>query len=347
MNRLLAILLVAPFMAQADVTIANVATPSIQRELGATGTALELVVGAYVIAFGALLITGARLGRIHGYRRAFAAGVGVFTGASLLCGLAPTPATLVAARAVQGAGAALMFPQTLTGIQLHFAGDERRRAIGLYAMALSSGAVAGQLLGGALMEATSWRAVFLVNVPIGSAVAVAALRALPARRGVAERADLPGVALLTVALLAVVLPLVLGRTAGWPAWTWVCLAAAVPAAVAFAAVERRRPSPLVDLRVIAEPPVRWALVTLMLSVGTYYSLLFALAQHLQHDLGETPFAASVTAVPWVAAFGLAGRLGRRAPVAGCLLLAGGYAGAAALTHGPLLMLALGIGGFGL
>jgi Major Facilitator Superfamily len=197
------------------------------------------------------------------------------------------------------------------------------------------------------MAATSWRMVFLINVPVGTAVAVAALRTLPVSRGAGRRADLPGVALLTIALLAVVLPLVLGREAGWPPWTWVCLAAAIPAAALFAAVERRTASPLVNLRVIAHPPVRWAMVTLMLSVGTYYALLFALAQHLQHDLGESPAAAGLTAVPWVAAFGVAGRLGRRAPVAGCLLLAAGYGGAALAGHGPLLMAALGVGGFGL
>ena len=152
-NRLLAVLLIAPFMAQADATIANVAAPSIHADLHTTGAELELVIGGYLIAFAVLLITGARLGQIHGYRRVFLLGVGVFTGASLLCGLAPGPIALIAARALQGAGAALMFPQTLTGIQLTFEGAERTRAIGLYAIALSIGAVAGQVLGGVLVSA--------------------------------------------------------------------------------------------------------------------------------------------------------------------------------------------------
>jgi len=107
-------------MAQADATIANVATPSISAELGASGAELELVIGGYLVAFAVLLITGARLGQTHGYRRMFLAGIAVFTGASALSGLAPTPAVLIAARVLQGAGAALMFPQTLTGIQLAF-----------------------------------------------------------------------------------------------------------------------------------------------------------------------------------------------------------------------------------
>src|ERR1017187_9909704 len=177
---LLGVLLVAPFMAQADATIANVATPSIHTGLGASGAVLELVIGGYLIAFAVLLITGARLGQTHGYRRIFLLGIGVFRVASLLCGLAPNPIVLILARVVQGVGAALMFPQTLTGIQLNFSDSDRVRAIGLYAIALSSGAVIGQILGGALISAdiagTQWRAIFLINIPIGIGVIVAALR---------------------------------------------------------------------------------------------------------------------------------------------------------------------------
>src|SRR3954451_14817345 len=169
-GRLLAVLLVAPFLAQADATIANVATPSIRTHLGVSGAVLELVIGGYLIAFAVLLVTGARLGQTYGYRRLFVAGLALFGAASLACGLAPDPAFLVAARVLQGAGAALMFPQTLTGIHLTFTGGDRARAIGLYAIALSTGAVAGQILGGALVSAdilgTHWRAIFLVNVPV-------------------------------------------------------------------------------------------------------------------------------------------------------------------------------------
>src|SRR4051794_8780165 len=160
---LLPTLLVGPFMAQADATIANVATPSIHADLGASDATLELVIGAYLISFAVLLITGARLGQAVGYRRVFVLGISTFSLASLLCGLAPVPELLVAGRALQGAGAALMFPQTLTGIQLNFAGDDRVRAIGLYALALSTGAVVGQIAGGALIAADpagiGWRAI--------------------------------------------------------------------------------------------------------------------------------------------------------------------------------------------
>ena len=152
-GRMLAVLLLAPFMASADATIANVATPAIRADLGASGAALELVVGGYFVAFAVLLITGARLGQTHGYKRLFLAGTGVFGTASLCAGLAPDPALLIVARVLQGAGAALMLPQVLSGIQLHFEGEARARAIGRYSLALSGGAVIGQILGGVLISA--------------------------------------------------------------------------------------------------------------------------------------------------------------------------------------------------
>ncbi len=213
--RLLAVLLVAPFLAQADATIANVATPAIRAGLGASATAAQLVIGGYLIAYAVLLITGARLGQTHGYKRLFLAGLAVFGASSLAGGLAPDPSLLVGMRVAQGAGAALMYPQTLTGIQLHFTGRERDHAIGLFTIALAAGAVVGQLAGGALISAdiagASWRPVFLVNVPICAAVMAVALRVLPrdrrhaaaevrvaAGRGAADHRPQPGLAGLDV-----------------------------------------------------------------------------------------------------------------------------------------------------
>ena len=167
---LLAVLLVAPFLASVDATIANVATPAIRTSLGASGAETELVVGGYLVAYAMLLITGARLGQTHGYKRLFLTGVALFATTSVACGLAPNAGALIAARVLQGGSAAMMFPQTMTGIQLHFNGRARTRAIGLYAIALSAGAVIGQIAGGVLISAdiagTGWRAIFLVNVPV-------------------------------------------------------------------------------------------------------------------------------------------------------------------------------------
>ena len=221
-------------------------------------------------------------------------GIAVFTGASALSGLAPTPAVLIAARVLQGAGAALMFPQTLTGIQLAFTGPARVRAIGLYAIALSAGAVAGQLLGGALISAdllgSGWRAIFLVNVPIGLVALVAGARRLPADDDRASRRiDLRGVAALSVTVLLVVLPLVLGRADGWPAWTWICFPASVPALALFVATQRGRAEPLLNLHALAPRPVAFGLAAVAAATATpYYALLFTLALYLQQGLGREP-----------------------------------------------------------
>ena len=370
-DRLLAVLLLAPFMAQADVTIANVAAPSIHADLHASGAELELVIGAYLIAFAVLLITGARLGQIHGYRRVFLLGVGVFTAASLLCGLAPGPIALIAARALQGTGAALMFPQTLTGIQLTFRGAERARAVGLYAIALSIGAVAGQVLGGVLVSAdvlaSQWRAIFFVNVPVGLAVIAAGARHLPRESPVGrapQRVDVAGLATLSAAVLLVVVPLVLGRAEGWPAWTWLSLAASVPAFAAFVAAERRvrarGGAPLVNLDAIAPRAVSSGMLAVAAATSTYYGLLFTLALYLQQGLGRSALVSGLTLVSWVAAFGAAGQIVRRLPArlgllaapAGCLLLAGAYlALSASLFAGrhpeALLVVLLAAGGLGL
>ena len=353
------------------MTIVNVATPSIHASLGASGAALQLVVGGYLIAVAMLLITGARLGQAYGYRRAFLAGVCVFTLSSLACGLAPDPAVLIVARVVQGAGAGVMFPQTFTGIQLHFAGADRIRAIGRYAMSLSAGAVSGQILGGVLVSANvaglGWRVVFLVNVPVGVLAVVCALRFLPADDARRVRLDLKGVTLLSASVLLLILPLTLGQSAGWPAWAWVCLAASGPGIICFAKVERRVAAPLLNMHLLNLPVVRWGLITGAVATSTYYALMFVLAQYLQGALGFSPVASGLTLVPWVAAFGLAGQLVRRLPpsrwlpVAGCGLLAVAFAGACAAllagvggaAGGPswrtaaVLAPLLGIGGLGL
>jgi MFS family permease len=365
----LAVLLTGTFMANVDTAIVNVAAPSIQEGLQASGGALQLVVSSYVLAYAMLLITGARLGDMHGYGRIFVVGLAGFTLASLACGLAPSATALILARVVQGVGAALMVAQVLSGIQLTFAGPERARAIGAYAVALSVGAVAGQVLGGVLIAAnllgSAWRPAFLINVPIGLALLVAAVRLLPMRQ--AERArplDLRGVATLSLAVLLLVVPLIVGRDQRWPLWTWACLAASVPALAAFVAIERRSESPggypLVNLHVLAHPAVAWGLTASGAALGTYFAMLFVLALYLQQGLGQSPLYSGLALVSWVAAFGLSGPvLGRLPPnrvplfsAIGFLLLAAAYLGIAASvilgqSAGAPLFALLGLGGLGL
>jgi MFS family permease len=227
----LAVWLTTMFMTQLDVTIVNVATPAIHADIGASGAELELVLGGYLLAYAVLLITGARLGEMLGYRRVFLFGLATFSAASLACGLAPDPVILIAARVVQGAGAALMVPQVLSAIQIELDGAQRARALGLYTIAAAAGAVSGQILGGVLVFAdvvgSGWRPIFLINVPIGGAALALGLRVLPAdgERARARRVDVTGVITLSAALLPAIRALSVGRQEGWPAWTWVCMAA--------------------------------------------------------------------------------------------------------------------------
>ncbi len=366
---LLAVLLTGQTLANIDTAIVNVATPSIHAELQATGAQLQLIVFGYVLAYAMVLITGARLGYIHGYRSIFLIGTGAFTVASLACGLAPEPVILIIARVVQGAAAAFLVPQVLSGIQLNFTGEERKRALGLFVVTLSGSAVAGQVLGGGLIAAnlfgSGWRPVFLINVPIGLVLLAAALHYLPIERtaAVRRRLDLPGVGALSVAMLLALVPLIVGREEGWPVWTWVCLATSVPAFALFIALERalaaRGGEPLVNLQILARPAVSWALGSRAASSGTYFSLLFIVALYLQQGLGESPLFSGLALVSWVAAFGIGGpllrslpaSLARHAASAGSLVMAAAYAGIALAVlsgnaAGPVLVTLLGFGGFG-
>ena len=194
----LAALLGAMFLANVDVAIANIAAPAIRAGLHTSGGELELVVSGYTLSYAVLLVTSARLGQARGYRRMFLAGLAGFTVASLACGLAPDAPTLIVARIAAGGAAALMAAQVLTGIQLDFTGRARARALGLYTLVLSAGAVAGQSLGGLLVSAdllgTTWRPAFLINVPCGLMLFWLARRYLPGGRPARGRTrwTLPG-----------------------------------------------------------------------------------------------------------------------------------------------------------
>jgi MFS family permease len=365
---MLAVLISGQFMALLDVTIVNVAIPTIKAQLHASGAALQLVVAGYTVTYAMLLITGARLGDLRGHRRLFQAGLGTFTLASLLCGLAPTTGALVAARLVQGAGAALMVPQILSVIQRHFAGAARARALGIYAATLASGAVVGQALGGLLVSAdllgASWRPVFLVNVPVGVAAAVLVPRLVPADHVPGgRRLDLLGLLTASGAVLLVVLPLVLGHEQGWPAWTFASLAAGALLAGVFVRVERsvaaRGGDPLLDLGVLRAPGLLAGLAALTAAMVGYGGFLFTLALHLQLGLGDSALRAGLTFAPGAAAFGATGYLWRRLPArfhhalvpAGFAVAVLAYLGLAATLqaggHGgpwlPLLLVVYGTG----
>lgn len=319
---MLVVLLIGQFMALLDVTIVNVAMPTMGVDLHASGSALQLVVSGYTVSYAMLLITGARLGHIYGRRRMFSIGVSTFTVSSLVCGFAPTATVLIVARFVQGAGAAMMMPQIMSVIQTQFTGNARAKALSAYSAVLSIGAVLGMLLGGVLVNAnlfeSGWRPVFLVNVPIGLVVAALVPCLVPADRpNRTRRIDFAGLAVAVPAVFLVVLPLVIGHEIGWPLWTFLAIAAGLLLAVVFVLVERRITArggdPLLNLGVLRAPGMASGIGTLTTGMIAYGAFLFVFALHLQAGLGDSALRAGLTFIPAAATFGAFGFYWRRLP----------------------------------
>ncbi|MEQ8967434.1 MAG: MFS transporter [Azospirillaceae bacterium] len=313
---MLPVLLTGQAMAAMDTAIVNVAAPALQADLGLSGAALQLAVAGYGLAYAVFLITGARLGDDHGYKRLFLLGGILFTVSSLACGLAPSAGVLVAGRIAQGVGAALLVPQVLSLIQRSFDGPAKARAIGAYSMILGLGATAGQLLGGLAVAldigGSSWRAAFLIQVPVGIAVILAARGVVPALKGEVRRAlDLIGVVALSASMLAVVVPLTFGRETGWPVWTWALLAAGLAGLWAFWAYERRltladgATSPLLDIHAILTPGIRAGLAVVVIGFVGYGGWLFCAALYIQTGLGYSAAISGLVFAAYAAGFGIA------------------------------------------
>jgi MFS family permease len=344
---MLIVLLAGQFMALLDVTIVNVALPTLGRSLHASGAELQLVVSGYTVSYAMMLITGARMGDLYGRRRMFVAGVAIFTLASLTCGLASGIGVLIAARFVQGAGAAAMMPQIMSVIQVRFDGPARARALSAYTAVLSSGFVTGQVLGGVLVTANiagqSWRPVFLVNVPIGLLVLALVPRVVPADRpslgpgDSVRRLDLAGLAVAVPTVFLLVLPLMLGHQENWPAWVFACMAAGAVLVVVFVLMELRVADPLLNLAVLRAPGLVAGLLSVAVLMITYGGFLFSFALHLQSGLGDSALRAGLTFAPCAVMFGLCGYFWRRLPARshhllaplGCLVAVIGYAAVAA------------------
>ncbi|WP_430376977.1 MFS transporter [Streptomyces sp. B1-3] len=242
-----AVMMIAALMDLLDVTIVNVAIPSVGRDLHASQSDLQWLVSAYLLGFAATLIVSGHLGDRFGRRGLFLAGVAGFGLASLACGIAQTPGQLIAARAVQGVTAAVLVPQVLGAFRTMFHGKERGAAFGMYGAVAGFASAIGLLAGGLLTDADlfgwGWRSVFLVNVPVAVGTFAAGLVLVPAtKERSAGRPDVPGSLLLAGGLVAVVLPLVQGRENGWPVWGWVCMAGGVCAVVGLGVFEARRGS---------------------------------------------------------------------------------------------------------
>ncbi|MEV4289906.1 MFS transporter [Nonomuraea bangladeshensis] len=282
----LVLLCLAQFMLIVDITVVQVALPSIGADLALGREALTWVVTAYTLCFGGLMVLGGRLADVLGARRTLLAGLALFTAASLLCGLSGSGATLIAGRALQGVGAALLSPAALAVITTVFHGARRGRALGVWAAVGGSGAALGVLLGGLLTAGPGWAWVFVVNVPVGLLVLAALPAVTPAVPGRAGRVDVPGALLVTVATGLLVYGVVTAGEAGWgAAATLLPLAGAVLLYALFAAVQRTARAPLMRAATLARRPVISGMFLMLTATGLMLGLFFIGSLYLQHARG--------------------------------------------------------------
>jgi EmrB/QacA subfamily drug resistance transporter len=333
----LVILLLAAFMNLIDITIVNVALPSLQKNLSATSSQIEWVVAAYVLAFALGLLPFGRLGDIIGRKKVFLAGVTAFTLCSLLCGIAPDIRTLILARVLQGIAGAVMMPQVLAIMQATFPPKERGFAFSLFGLSAGLASVAGPITGGLLISANlyglDWRPIFLVNIPIGIIAVIAAWRLVPAtppHPGLTH--DLGGIAIASIAILLLIFPLIEGRSYGWPLWAFAMIAASFAGIALFYFWERRRE---------ARGQTQLLSVSLMknrnFAVGSLITMIFfsgmpgfflVIALFLQSGFGFSPLHSGLATIPFpigvLAASLISGRLANkfllRRLLAGAILL---------------------------
>jgi len=345
----LTILLLAAFMNLLDVSIVNIAIPSIQRDLNASYADVQWALAGYTLAYALVLITGGRLGDTFGRKRMFLIGVSGFTIMSALCGAAQSPGQLIAFRVVQGAMGAIMVPQVLAVIQVIFPPRERIKALAGFGITAGLGTVSGPLLGGLLIQhnlfGLGWRPIFLINVPVGIlAVIFSAVLVRESRSPRPPRLDPIGVVLVSAALLLLLYPLVEGRELGWPGWTFVSMAASVPMFALFVWWEqvktRRDGSPLVPLRLFSQREFSVGMAIAMTFFLGIASFGLVLTLFLQLGLGFTPLHAGLTFLPFSlgvlassgAAARLAPRFGRGVTMAGALIIAAAMTGIIVAVH---------------
>jgi EmrB/QacA subfamily drug resistance transporter len=289
----------ATFMLLIDITIVNVALPSIQRSLDASFTDVAWVVDAYTLTLAATMLTAGSTADLIGRRRVFATGVAVFTVASLLCAVATGPLFLILARALQGVGGAQMFATSLALIAGAFQGRERGTAFGVWGASIGAAVAIGPLVGGALTEGLSWRWIFLVNLPVGVlTIVLTFLWIAESRDPAGRRVDWPGLATFSAAMFSLVLGLLRGNDEGWSSTFILGLfAAAAVLFGAFIAVEARRALPMVDLRLFRRPGFLGAQLTSFAIGGGFFSMFLFLALYLQNELGYSPLQAGLRFLP--------------------------------------------------
>jgi EmrB/QacA subfamily drug resistance transporter len=346
----LAVVMTASLMDMVDVTIVNIAIPSIRRDTGASFGAIQWITAGYALAFAVGLITGGRLGDIYGRKRLFLLGIGGFTLASALCGFAADPDMLVATRILQGAAGAMMVPQVLSIVHATFPAHERGKVFGMFGVMIGLGAVTGPLFGALLTQwnlfGLQWRPIFLINLPVGVAGLALGTRCIGESKAAgALRIDLVGTALAGVALLMLLYPLTEGQSSGWPLWGFVSMGASPLVLAVFVRYERARTrrdgSPLVELPLFRVKSFA-AGIAVQLAFGTVMGIFFLVwTLYMQLGLGWSPLRAGVTGLPFALAVSTAAglsvqllvpRFGRRVLQAGALVMAAGVLAYLAEAH---------------
>ncbi|MGW2278729.1 MFS transporter [Streptomyces sp. NPDC001770] len=336
------VILAAEVMDLLDAVVTNIAGPSMRADLGGGASTLQWLAAAYTLSMAVGLVTGGRLGDIHGRRRMFLVGAAGFTAGSLLCAIATSPGMLITARVVQGLFGAVMLPQGLGMIKEMFPPKESQKAFGLFGPVMGLSAVCGPILAGWLVDAdyfgTGWRMIFLINLPLGAAAFLGALRYLPrTQAGDKPRLDIPGMLLVSLAALLVIFPLVQGREYDWPAWTFAMLAASVAVFVAFAVYESRRSraglDPLVVPSLFRKRGFSGGMTLGLVFFSAMQGFMLVFNLYTQIGLGYSPLKAGLVMVPWsggmIVGFGLAqavARFGRTVLQAGALVMGLGVFG---------------------
>lgn len=335
------VVIAASVMDLLDSTIAQTAAPAIRRDLGGSYAAIEWISAAYTLAMAVTLMLGSRLGDVLGRRRVLLGGIAGFVVASGVCSLAPTPTALIAARAFQGMTAAIMVPQGFGLIRELFGDAGQQKAFGVFGPVMGLAAIAGPLVGGGLVNlnllGTGWRAIFLVNVPLGLAAIAAGRRFLPKTAPATPglRLDAPSVTLAMVGGFALVYPLIQGRQQGWPMWSFALLAAGVVTLAGFARLQSRRSrqgrAPLVEPSILKRRAYVAGLAVVLGFIGAMGGMMIALNVMFQTGLGLSPLACALAtvAIPVTAIGGsitssaLLAKIGRTTMHIGIVVMASG------------------------
>ncbi len=338
---LLFVLLIAQLMVILDITAVNIALPSLAEDLQLTGSNISWTITSYSVIFGSLLLFGGRAADLLGRRRMFLTGLGIFSASSFGSAVAGTATALFAARAGQGLGAAMLSPAALAIIMTAFQGNQRAKALAAWGAVGGAGAAIGVLVGGLLTEFADWRMIFYVNLPVAAALAIAAIRIVPAdtQRPRWRGLDLRGAVLATTSLGAIVFAISQGQTAGWTSLQTLLFGlGGLGGLAAFGALERRTDAPLLRIERLADRAVGGGLALMLAAAGSIFGLFLLSSLYLQNVLGMGPLATGLAFIPLALAAGIGahaaghivGRHGVRGPLTGAFLVAAG--GMTLLAH---------------